>query len=131
MPTPLNEGARNLLDGKNFAVVATLNPDGSPHTSIVWVARRDDTVVLTTTTARKKGRNLARDPRVSISVFNANNPYETVEIRGTAELIDDPAKLLPKELSQKYLGEDPPPEPANVRRVIVQVTPGRVINLSV
>ncbi|UIX31252.1 PPOX class F420-dependent oxidoreductase [Streptomyces sp. GQFP] len=121
-----NEQIRKLLDGRNFATVATLNRDGGPHTSLVWIAREGDTVLFSTTAGRQKGRNLARDPRVSLTVFDTANPYRTVDIRGTAELIEDPEKALPHELSQKYLGEDPPPEPEEVLRLIARVTPQKV-----
>lgn len=122
----LNERTRNLLDGRNFAVVATLDPDGGPQTSVVWIELDGDAVQLSTTAERRKARNLARDPRVSLTVYDAENPYRAVDIRGTAELIEDPEKELPRRLSQKYLGEDPPPEGADVRRLIVRVTPQRI-----
>lgn len=130
MTVVLDEATRALLDGKNFATVATLNPDGAPQLSVVWVARDGDTVLFTTTASRRKALNLARDPRISISIFDAQDPYRTVEIRGTAELTPDPAKSLPKTLSRKYLGEDPPPEPDDVLRVIVRVQPQKVIAFS-
>ncbi|PXX61686.1 PPOX class probable F420-dependent enzyme [Nocardia tenerifensis] len=115
-----------MLDGKNFAVVATVNEDGSPHTSVVWVDRDDDALVFSTTAGRRKGRNLARDPRVSVTVLDAQNAYRTIDIAGTAELVADPDKRLPARLSQKYVGELPPPEPAEVRRWIVRVVPERI-----
>jgi len=59
------------------------------------------------------------------------NPYDSAEIRGTAELIEDADRTLPAALSHKYLGEDPPPEPDDVVRLIVRVTPERVANFSV
>jgi PPOX class probable F420-dependent enzyme len=74
---------RELLDGRNFATVATLNPDGGPQTSVVWILRAGDTVMFSTTAARRKARNLARDPRISLTVFDTANPYHSVEIRGT------------------------------------------------
>jgi PPOX class probable F420-dependent enzyme len=126
-----NEATRRLLDGKNLATVATLNADGGPQSSVVWVMREGDTLVFTTTSRRQKARNLAREPRVSVSVFENENPYNSVEIRGTAQLIEDPDKVLPKKLSQKYLGEDPPPESADVMRLIVRVIPEKVTNFSV
>jgi PPOX class probable F420-dependent enzyme len=122
-----NDRARELLDGKNFATVATLNPDGAPHTSVVWIARDGDTVVFSVTGDRQKARNLDRDPRVSITVYDLANPYVAVDIRGRAELIDDPDRVLPNQLSHKYLGQDWPPEPENVRRLIVRVTPEKVV----
>ena len=97
-----------MVDGRNFAVVATVNPDGSPQTSVVWVGLDGDAVVFSTTAARRKTRNILRDPRVSVTV------------------IDDPERTLGHRLSHKYVGEDPPPEPPSVRRVIIRVTPEKV-----
>ncbi|MFI8931631.1 PPOX class F420-dependent oxidoreductase [Streptomyces sp. NPDC053474] len=129
-PVVLDSAVRELLDGRNFAVVATLNPDGGPQTSVVWVGRRQDTVVFSTTAGRKKARNLARDPRISLTVYDLANPYRSVEIRGTAELLPDPDKALPRELSQRYLGEDPPAEPDDVVRLVVRITAAKVIAIA-
>jgi PPOX class probable F420-dependent enzyme len=127
-----DEATRALLDdGKNFATVATLLPSGAPQTSVVWIGREGDTIVFSTRADRQKARNLRRDPRVSVSVFDSGNPYRSVEIRGTAELEDDPEKELGRRLGQKYLGQDPPPEPEEVPRVVVRVRPQRVISFSV
>ena len=126
MAAAFDEATRDLLDGRNFATVATVNPDGGPQTSVVWILREGDTVAFSTTAGRRKARNLARDPRISVSVFDTGNPYHSVEIRGTAELVEDTGKSLPKALSRKYLGEDPPPEPDEVVRLIVRVTPDKV-----
>ena len=131
MAAAFDEATRDLLDGRNFATVATVNPDGGPQTSVVWILREGDTVAFSTTAGRRKARNLARDPRISVSVFDTANPYHSVEIRGTAELAEDTGKSLPKALSRKYLGEDPPPEPDEVVRLIVRVTPDKVNIFSV
>jgi PPOX class probable F420-dependent enzyme len=125
-----NEATRRLLDGKNFATVATLNPDGGPHSAVVWVTREGDTVLFSTITRRQKARNLARDPRISVSVFELENPYDSVEIRGAAELVEDTGKTLPKVLSRKYLGVDPPAESDDEVRLIVRVIPEKVTNFS-
>lgn len=122
----LTDDARALLDGPNFATVATLNPDGAPHTSVVWYVRDGDTILFSTRTDRRKARNLARDPRISLTVFDVADPYHAIDIRGTAELVDDPAKELPDRLSRRYLGQDAPPEPDEYRRYVVRVTPLRV-----
>lgn len=131
MTASFDEATRNLLDGRNFATVATLNPDGGPQTSVVWIMREGDTVAFSTTAARRKALNLAQDPRISLTVFETANPYHSVEIRGTADLVEDPGKSLPKALSRKYLGEEPPPEPDEVTHLIVWVTPERVNTFSV
>lgn len=131
MPRTLDESTRKLLDGKNFATVSTLTVDGGPQASVVWYRRDGDTVVFSATEDRAKVRNLRRDPRVSITVFALENPYHSVELRGIAEIVPDPAKELPLALSLRYLGEAPPPEPGDIARVIVRVTPTKVNSFSV
>lgn len=126
MAVTFSDATRKLVDGKNLASVATLNPDGGPQTSVVWVKLDDDTVLFSTTKHRRKGRNLARDPRISLTIFDPENPYSYVEIRGTAELTDDPERALPKELGQKYMGTDGTQEPPEVERIVVRVVPTKV-----
>jgi PPOX class probable F420-dependent enzyme len=124
----LNDTTRALLDGKNFAVVATVGPDGAPHSSVVWVDRDGDTVVFTLTDDKQKARNLRRDGRAAIAVFDLANPYNSAEIRGTVELEPDPAKALPERLSQKYLGVSPPAESPEQVRLVARLTPQKVHN---
>jgi len=126
----LDDASRRLIDGNNFATIATVNPDGSPQTSVIWIGLDGDTVVFSSTTGRRKIRNIARDPRVSLTIFDIADPYRTIEIRGTVELTDDPDKELPHRLSHKYTGEDPPPESPEVKRVIARITPEKVIGFS-
>lgn len=125
-----SESVRTLLDGKNFASVATLGPGGAPQNSVVWIKREGDTVLFSSTARRQKVRNLERDPRISISVFDLANPYTSAEIRGVAEILPDPEKRLPYELSHKYLGIDPPGEKDEEARVIIKVTPERIVGFS-
>ena len=73
---------RALLEGANFAHVATLMPDGSPHSVAVWAGLEDDRVVFFTQAGSQKARNLARDPRVAVSVTDHGNPYRTGRLRG-------------------------------------------------
>jgi len=92
----------------------------------VWILRDGDTVLFSALSTRRKVLNLTRDPRVSLTVFDTANPYQSVEIRGTAELTGDPGKSLPRALSHKYLGQDPLPEPDEVTRVVVRVIPQKI-----
>jgi PPOX class probable F420-dependent enzyme len=131
MAGTFDEATRSLLDGRNFATVSTLNPDGGPQSSVVWFQREGDTLVFSAIESRRKVRNLIRDPRVSVSVYDLANPYHSVELRGTAEVLPDPEKALPLALSHKYLGEAPPPEPSELVRVIVRITPERIASFSV
>ncbi|GHB44714.1 MULTISPECIES: PPOX class F420-dependent oxidoreductase [Streptomyces] len=130
MTISFDDSVRALLDGKNFASVATLGPGGAPQNSVVWFKREGDTVLFSSTDGRQKIRNLRRDPRVSISVYDLANPYTSVEIRGTAEILPDEGKRLPYELSHKYLGIDPPEEKDDEVRVIVRVVPERIVGFS-
>ncbi|MFJ9727291.1 PPOX class F420-dependent oxidoreductase [Streptomyces sp. NPDC101209] len=129
-PVSFDASVRALLDGKNFASVATLGPDGAPHNSVVWIKREGDTVLFSSTAGRQKVRNLRRDPRVSLTVFDLADPYTSVEIRGTAEILPDEGKRLPHDLSHKYLGIDPPAEKDDEVRVILRVTPRRIVGFS-
>lgn len=88
--------------------------------------RDGDTVMFSSTTDRQRIRNLGRDPRVSVSVFATDNPYRLVEIRGTAELIDDLDRKLQAAVSHKYLGQDPPPDPDGAVRVAVRITAKKI-----
>ncbi|MEU2285063.1 PPOX class F420-dependent oxidoreductase [Streptomyces sp. NPDC013178] len=121
---------RALLDGRNFASVATLGPDGAPQNSVVWIKREGDTVLFSSIDRRQKVRNLRRDPRISLTVFDLANPYTSVEIRGTAEILPDEDKRLPHELAHKYLGIDPPEEKEDEVRVIIRVVPRKVVGFS-
>ncbi|MCH5673209.1 PPOX class F420-dependent oxidoreductase [Streptomyces gilvus] len=129
-PVTFTAPVRALLDGRNFAAVATLGPDGSPQNSVVWIKREGDTVLFSSTDGRQKVRNLRRDPRVSLSVFDLADPYTSVEIRGTAEILPDEGKRLPYVLSHRYLGIDPPAEKDDEVRVIVRVVPRKIIGFS-
>jgi len=129
-PVPFADSVRTLLDGKNFASVATLGPDGAPQNSVVWIKREGDTVLFSSTDGRQKVRNLRRDPRISLSVFDLADPYTSVEIRGTAEILPDDGKRLPYELSHKYLGIDPPGEKDEETRVIIRIVPRKIVGFS-
>lgn len=124
----LTENQIELLHGKNFAAVATLKEDGTPQTSIVWVDTDGEAVLVNTTNGRAKGRHLRRDPRVSVSVFDAENPYRYFEVEGRAELVDEGADEHIHMLSRKYNGED---FSGPMDRVIVRVVPERVFSYQV
>jgi len=111
-----------------FAAVATLQEDGSPQTSIVWIDTDGEHVVFNTTNARAKGRHLRRDPRVSVTVFDADDPYRYFEVEGVAELVLDGAADHINELSQRYRGVD---FTGPGDRVIVKVTPQRIFSYQV
>jgi PPOX class probable F420-dependent enzyme len=127
MAISFNEATLRLLDGRNYAVLATINPDGSPHTSAMWVGRDGDDLVFSTVEGRVKHRNMLRDPRVSVSVLDSADPENYVEFRGRVSLTPDPDRLLHIQLSHKYdadPGEDRPGAHRVVVRMVVDKTAG-------
>ncbi|MDS0133599.1 MULTISPECIES: PPOX class F420-dependent oxidoreductase [unclassified Amycolatopsis] len=126
MGVTFNEATKALFDGNNFPVVATINADGSVQTSVVWAKRDGDTVLFATVRGRLKERNLQRDPRVSLSVFDLEDPLKYVEVRGRAEITEEGGRELINELSHKYDGKDFRTEPPEVVRVVVRVVPDKV-----
>lgn len=126
MGVTFNEATKALLDGRNYPVVATTNADGSPQSSVVWARRDGDTVVFVTVQGRRKERNIQRDPRVSLSVFDLADPENYVEIRGRAEVTVEGGPELNDELARKYTGDVFPPEPPEVVRVVVRVVPEHI-----
>ncbi|TMR89889.1 PPOX class F420-dependent oxidoreductase [Nonomuraea basaltis] len=121
----LPEEARKLLDAPNYATVTSLNPDGGPQSTVVWVRTDGDDVLFSTAKGRRKPRNFDRDPRASLLVIDPEDPYRYVEVRGRVTVIPDPEGALIEELSQKYRGlpwEDKP----GVERLIVRIRPDKV-----
>ena len=121
MGIALNHEICRLLDGRHFAVLATLNPDGGPQTSAMWVGRDGDDVLFSTVAGRRKHRNLDRDPRASVTVLDSEDPYNYVELRGRATIEQDPGRRFDIGLSWKYDGHDPDPDPPGAVRLIVRI----------
>ncbi len=116
-----------LIDGKNYAVLATVNADGSPQTSVIWIGRDDDGVLFTTVEGRVKHRNVVRDPRVSITVIDSADPENYVELRGRVSAItQDVGRQMDTQLSWKYDGRDPAPDRPGAVRVVVRIAVGKV-----
>lgn len=122
------EAGQELLNGKNFAHVSTLMPDGSPQSSPVWIGFEDGRVVFNTAEGRLKEKNLSRDPRVAISVTNEENPYELLLIRGrVVEITKEGANEHIDALAKRYMGVDTyPMHQPGEDRVIVRVEPEKV-----
>jgi PPOX class probable F420-dependent enzyme len=121
MATLTPEQAQLLIE-PNFAVVATLRTDGGPQSTVIWIDWDGENAVFNTTTVRAKGKHLARESRVSIAVFDRNDPYRSLEIQGIAELDFEGADEHIARLARKY-GRD---TYARGNRVIVRVRPQRV-----
>ncbi len=117
----LSAAALRLLDGRNYAVLATVNPDGSPQTSVMWVGRDGADVLFSTVEGRVKHRNMLRDPRVSVTVIDAADPENYVELRGRVSMRPDAGRRLDTQLSWKYDGRDPGEDRPGAVRVAVRL----------
>jgi PPOX class probable F420-dependent enzyme len=125
MSSKIEGRAAELLQHKNFCVVSTLRADGSVHAVPVWVDLQDGLPTLNTAEGRAWPRNLQRDPRVTLTVQNLENPYEYVAIRGrVSERTHEGADAHIDALAGKYLGQATYPyrQPGE-ERVIVRVAP--------
>jgi|SRR6476660_3077176 len=128
MAVQLPELARKLLDGRTFAVLSTVSPDGSPQSSVVWVKRDGDEAVFSTITSRRKARNMARDGRVSLCAYDPDAPYHYVEIRGSVSMSEQGGRELIDELSVKYTGNAYPAEPESNVRVVCRIAADKVVS---
>jgi PPOX class probable F420-dependent enzyme len=118
---------RELLDAKAFAVLSTVNADGSPQSSVIWATHEGDQVMFSTILGRRKTRNMQRDPRVSLCVYDPDHPYRYVEVRGTVDITEEGGPELIQRLSLAYDGESfTEGNPANVR-VVCRITPSHVV----
>jgi PPOX class probable F420-dependent enzyme len=124
----LDDKVRTLFDGKNFAGLSTLEPDGTPHSTVVWAKRDGDDILFALPKSRRKTANLTRDPRATVVIFDAANPYASAQVQGTASLEDDPTGTLIDDLSHKYTGgpypgfAGPNPQWVTVRIAATKVT---------
>ncbi|CAN5572111.1 PPOX class F420-dependent oxidoreductase [soil metagenome] len=122
----LDDRVRELAGGPNFATITTLLADGRPTTHVMWVDCDDEHVLINTETGRAKFRNVQRDPRVSVVIWNAQDPYEYVEVRGrVVDTVAGPvARRNIDDLSHKYYGR-PYSNPIGTERVILKILPER------
>ena len=109
MAISLSDDVIGLVDGRNFAHLATIMSDGSPHSAPVWVGREDNHFIVCTDEGSVKARNTARDPRVAISIINLKDPYSEAQLRGrVVERRRDADFKLLDGISRKYVGEPYP-----------------------
>ncbi|HZQ04360.1 MAG TPA: PPOX class F420-dependent oxidoreductase [Gaiellaceae bacterium] len=124
----LTEPQRAFIREHPFpAVVTTLRPDGSPHSTVVWIDEDGGDVVFNTAEGRAKPRHLSRDPRVSVTVVDPDDQYRWVSVGGRAEMTTEGAREHIDKLARTYLGQDVYPwhQPGE-QRIIVRVKPDKV-----
>jgi PPOX class probable F420-dependent enzyme len=118
----LNPDVRRHLDGTPIAHLATVLPDGAPHSVPLWIGTHGDRIVFLTGPGSRKARNLRRDPRVALSLAPEENPFEPVIIRGRVVewLEGDPAWEVIDQLATKYIGG---PYSRELERVVAVIEP--------
>jgi hypothetical protein len=103
----LPEDLKAVIEGRNFAHLVTLDPDGTPQASAMWITREGDQIVFNTAQGRRKWRNMNRDPRVAISISPADKPYENWSIQGqVAEMRTSDGVAVIDRMAQKYIGRE-------------------------
>jgi PPOX class probable F420-dependent enzyme len=124
--TMLDPDVRRVLDGTALAHLATLLPDGAPHSVPLWIGTRGEQIVFLTRPHSLKARNLRRDPRVALSITPVDDPFSPVVIRGRVVewLEGDAAWPVVDEIAQKYIGQSYSREE---ERVVAVIEPERQI----
>jgi len=123
----LTEKQREFLEQPFVGEVTTLRPDGSPHTTVVWVDVDTDEVIFNTAVGRAKERYLRQDPRASLIVVDPQDPYKWVSVAGRAELSTEGADAEIDKLAKKYLGKDEYPwRDPEEQRINVRIRPEKV-----
>jgi PPOX class probable F420-dependent enzyme len=127
--TSIPAEAYPLLDGAEFATIATINPNGFPQQSVVWIERDGDDVLVSTIKGRRKFLNMERDPRVSVLVYPKDNPYSYVEVRGTVTMTEEGGRELIDRLNQQYTGKGryTADDGTDNVRVVCRITPDKVV----
>ncbi len=120
----LNDEIRTILDGAPIAHLATVLPDGAPHSVPVWIGTHGDFVAFLTGPTSRKARNLRDDPRVAVSLTPVDNPFQPVAIRGRVVewLSGDPAWEIVDRIAEKYIGG---PYGRDQERVVALIEPER------
>ncbi len=123
------ENFMNVFANKSFAHLGTFMPDGSMQVNPVWVDTDGEYVLVNTSRGRQKDLNMQRDPRVTVEIQDADNPYRYLEIRGrVAADVEEGAMAHIDKMATKYTGADKYPNlsPGEVR-VIYKIKPERVV----
>ena len=117
-----------LFEGKNFASFATLMNDGSPHVAPTWVDLDGNTILINTAGGRVKEKNIRKDNRIALSVYDQENPYHMVAIRGkVTDLTEIGADEHIDKMAKKYFGVDKYPlRSEDEKRIILKIQPEKI-----
>lgn len=136
MAEQIPESHLDLVQNANFATVGTVNPDGSPQLTVVWVAYEDGELKFSTQRHLRKAQNLLERPQVSLLVIDPKNGYRYLEVRGTVSITHEGGVALIDRLAKKYFGRETyherftdqeAAERDKAARVVVTIHPEHVI----
>lgn len=121
----LDPGVKELAEGPNFAVFTTLLADGHPMAHMMWVGCDEDHILINTEVHRAKFKHIERDPRVTVTLIDKDNPYRYAEVRGeVVEKVRGPeARAHIDALARKYTGNDYVAANIQSERVILKIAP--------
>jgi len=124
----LEEKTRQLASGKNFAVLTTLFPDGTPQSHVMWVDHDGEHILINTEVHRRKFKNLSEDTRATVTIIDSENAYSYVEVRGRVvdQVGGQEARDHINALSQRYFGKDYSNQ-IQSERVILKIEPEREV----
>jgi PPOX class probable F420-dependent enzyme len=127
MPVTLPQSVKTLLSDKAFGHVVTLNSDGKPQLTMVWMDVDGDEVLFNTADGRKKPQNLRQDPRIIVSVQDRNNPQAYAIFHGKARITEEGADAHIDKLAKRFLGADKYPfrQPGE-KRLLVRISVDRI-----
>ncbi|MFQ3319083.1 MAG: PPOX class probable F420-dependent enzyme [Natronomonas sp.] len=120
----------DLFEKPTFAHVTTLTPDGTPHTTPVWIDYAADAnrLLVNTERERRKERHVAQNPAVSVSMTDSDNPYRFLSVSGEVdEVTEEGARTHADELAVRYMDEEEYPNPIQTRRVLLKIQPTKVL----
>lgn len=123
MPPAPPQSHADLLERPLFAHLATVRPDGSPQSNVMWFEYADGVVRFTHTNSRQKYKNIQHEKRIAISVADPDDQYRFIEVRGeVTDISQDTAEAdFYKHLQERYGVSYPIPDAAE--RVIITMTP--------
>jgi PPOX class probable F420-dependent enzyme len=127
--TALTDAAKTFLKEPVVGTVASVSPDGYPHTTPVWVDIDNDDILLNTTRQRKKARNLLQSSKVALTVIDPANPFRVLSLQGTVVAFEEEgATEHINALTKRYMGLDTHPfdHPGEVR-VVIRIRPDRIL----
>jgi PPOX class probable F420-dependent enzyme len=125
---PLPDSVKALIEGKSYANLATLMPNGSPHVVQTWVDHEGDLIVINTFQGSQKHRNAARDPRVALDIVDSANSFNVAFVRGRVkEITLEGAEEHVDKLAKKYLGQEKYQRRQPQKRILIKIEATRVI----